>query len=137
MWSAPNNTFIEVRNSLSEERHDDRGNGVFDAAGSCASAAMVHNSRHAREEPLVRTITDVINVFGCLASEVRPALRNDSSYSRGVDRLHDSVEHARRIVKDDAAEAKVHRRWPGSKKSVEIVWRCVFGILAKEKTAYV
>ena len=133
--SASDNIGIEIHNSLSKERHDDRRNGVFDTAGSCASTAMVHDSCHAREEPLMRAIADIINVFGGLASKVRPALRDDGPHSRGVDCLHDSVEHARRIVEDDTSKAKVHRRWAGFEESVEIVWRCVFGVLAKEETA--
>ena len=52
-----------------------------------------------------------------------------------MDCLHDRTEHARRIVEDDAAESKVHRRWSGAKEFVEIVWRGVFGGFAKEETA--
>ena len=66
----PENIGIEVDNSLSEKRYNDCGNGVLDAAGSRTGTAMVYDGRHARKEPFVRTVANVIDVFGGLTSEI-------------------------------------------------------------------
>ncbi len=66
---------------LAKERHDGRGAGMHQAAGSCSSTAMVNNCRDVFKEPLVGAVAKPENVWGrkLIGTEFTPASGDDGA----------------------------------------------------------
>ena len=70
---------------------------------------MVHNGGNMGKEPLVRAVSDPVNVLARRPRQLGPSLGDDGPDTRCTDSVEDGPNDTFRIVKHNAAETNVHR----------------------------
>ena len=110
---------------VTEKRADDcRTSGTEPSRRSTATTLM-HDCCDPRKEPIVRGGINGKNCawqFKPCGIEASPATRNNRTHTCGLNRIQDNLSETNWITTEDAAEAKIDRRFTACEKTLKRLW---------------
>ena len=96
---------------------------------------MMDHSCNMLEKPLMRTVSNPIDVLVIRPSKFRPTFGNDGPNTSETDRFQDDTDDLVRVIEHDATKSDVDRRWTSLKELNKVIWWGVLRRLAEEEAA--